>query len=490
MNQKLLLKATNLQKSYGIKKLFNIKSLEVFENERIGLIGINGCGKSTLLKILANQEPVDSGEIKYYSDFTIMNQPDNQHVAIDYSINDYQYYGIFSVFQNQGYSGGENTKKLLAKTFALQKPLLLIDEPTTSLDIESIDQLKIALQNYQGSFVMVSHDKALINQVCNRLWIIDQETVRVFNGSYDDWLKQQSMEFEFKQEEYQSYKKEQQRLTKVARNIREEGNRLLKKPKNMSSSEAILYKNTAKVQQAHVQKRAKAILKRTQQISKKERPKALPKIDNIRFGNLFPIKSHLALTVDNLTIGYESEIIIKQASFVLPSQTKTALIGANGSGKTSIIKAIMNQHPAIKLSPQAVIGYYDQNINQLDEKMIVLDYIMTATTKTKGDIQTVLANLLFTQQDVSKPISVLSGGEKAKVELTRLLVSDCNFLILDEPTNNLDLITKEAVMRLLQQWEGTLLLVTHEQALIEAVAQRVLSIENKETILMKKVISN
>ena len=265
----LLLKATALQKSYGEQTLFDIPCLEIYEGQRIGLVGKNGCGKSTLLRILNGSLLPDNGQIQRRCKIAFLKQEDSLH---PFSVYDLDRTARRFLPQGPGKSGGELRRKGIAAALSQNAPLLFADEPTNNLDLAGISMLEESLLHYQGAVIFVSHDRALLDRVCTILWALDEGKLRIFPGNYSAWAAQQEQERDFAQFEYEQYQKQKNHLIAEARSLRQQAKSMRKAPKRMGNSEARLHKGTATIPQATIQGRAKAIDKRIELLEKKEKP--------------------------------------------------------------------------------------------------------------------------------------------------------------------------------------------------------------------------
>lgn len=482
---KLLIEIFDVHKHYGTKNLFNINHLTVSSGDRIALIGANGSGKSTLLKILRGNLDPDKGHIDRLGSMAYLEQPQGDYEHVDYFETDPYFMGVLDVYNNEGYSGGERTKRALADVLSTNPEILLLDEPTTNMDMKSVENLERILESYQGAYIIVSHDIAFIDTVANKLWIIENNAIRVFEGTYALWEAQKKLEFQTEQDAYDAAVREKKRLEAEVRAIREQARKVIKKPKHMSSKEARLYQGTASIQQGHVQKRAKAMLSRKNHKPLPQRPLNLDPI-NIKLGAKEHIRAHNVISGENVRLTAGNSVLLEDAFFDVASNKKTVILGNNGCGKTTLIQAIISGHPDIKVNPQVRIGVFSQFHESLDTTMDVFNNVMSKTIESQGHVRTVLHNLRFTDDDIIKPISVLSGGERAKLVLAQLIVSDINMLILDEPTNHLDLDTQDAILGMLQLWTHTMLIVTHDRRVIEQLTDDVLMFESKHIVRIHK----
>lgn len=469
----LLLKATALQKSYGEQILFDIPCLEIYEGQRIGLVGENGCGKSTLLHILNGSLEPDNGQIHRRCKIAFLRQEDSLH---PFSAYDLDSSARRFLPQGPGKSGGELRRKGIAAALSQNAPLLFADEPTNNLDLAGISMLEEALLHYQGAVVFVSHDRALLDRVCTSLWALDGGTLRIFPGNYSAWAAQREQERDFAQFEYEQYQKQKNRLTAEARNLRQQAKSMNKAPKRMGNSEARLHKGTATISQAALQKRAKAIDKRIALLEKKEKPF---QPSGIKMGaDAKGFVSRTAARIEHGEIHRGKHLILEDVSFTLPSGSKTIMLGENGAGKTSLAEYLLAGGPGVSFAPGLETGFFTQNHDLLDPDLTVLENAQADSCLTEREVRSILANLLLPAKSLQKPVHLLSGGERAKTAFARLLASQRGLLVLDEPTNHIDFLAAEALEQFLLAWQGTLLLITHDRRLAEKIGQRLLLVEN------------
>lgn len=479
---RILLQASGLRKDIGPRTLFDIPSLMIYEGDRIGLVGANGAGKSTLLSILAGELSPDEGQIDRQCAPAYIHQIGTAEEEVP--LLDAETAGQLGVVQSPRMSGGERTRAAIASALAQNAPLMFADEPTTNLDMEGVTMMQSLFEQHTGALLLVSHDRALLDALCHTIWEIENGTLRVFDGNYSDWMRQKQRERDFAQFEYDQYRGEQRRLQQAHAALSQRASGMRKPPKRMSSSEWLLYKDGAATTQGTVERRAKSILMRLEHLEEKERPANLPEI-RIALGAVTPLVSKTAVSVRGLTVRFadgSGQPLLRDVAFSLPTGKRTALIGPNGSGKTTLIRAITgtlsaDAEQAVQRANGLRVGVFDQLHDALELDKTVLENARAESGLPEHDVRTLLARLEIRRDDVHKKCSVLSGGERAKVMLARLLASDINFLILDEPTNHIDLYTMEALGNVLPLWQGTMLIVSHDRTLISAVAERLLLIE-------------
>lgn len=466
----MLLAARNIKKEFGIQEVLDIKKLEIWEGDRIGLVGYNGAGKSTLLHILYGILKADEGVIERKCDIAMISQSGIREGEADSRL-----ISQFRLQDSAVKSGGEKTRMAIAAAFSKRAPLLFADEPTTNLDIEGIRTLERMLKEYPGAMVVISHDRQLLDTTCNTIWELDEGKIRVFSGNYSAWFTQRQRERDFAQYEYESYQSEKKRLEKATRQVKQDAKGMMKPPKKMGSSEWILYKGVAAVQQKHVQSRGRALESRIAHLEKKEKPAKLPSI-SMSLGASHPMKAKIAARVKDLTVEYEGKKILESVTLEIPTGKRTFLVGRNGCGKTTLVRCLMEQGDHSFITEGARLGYFAQEHETLDKNKTVLENVRKYSMFPESIDRAVLANLNMKERDIHKKISVLSGGERVKTALAQVLVSECNVLILDEPTNHMDIYTMEALEELLKRWDGTMLVITHDRKLTENLADQVITL--------------
>ena len=475
----ILLEANHIKKSFGDQTVLNIDQIRIYDGERIALIGENGAGKSTLLSILAREAEPDEGRVITRCPFAFIHQSGRAEAdGTERMASEFH-----APVDRAGLSGGEETRRRIAEALSENAPMLFADEPTTDLDAEGAQALQKHLLSYRGALLLVSHDRSLLNALCNRVWHLENGAITVFPGTYAEYQDELRRRRAFQQFEYDQYRAEQARLKALAQQKAEWAASVRKAPKRMGNSEARLH--THEYTNAVLRQSAakKTVERRMERLEKKERPSDMPEI-SMTLGVARPVgaKTVLSVNVDSLTAGRRT--LISRSRFSLPTGSRTALIGENGSGKTTLLLAVFAE-PApgtsfqgrAQLNPSALPGYFDQDhARALRLDATALENAMEDSVMSVSTARTVLARLNLKGDNVFKPVRVLSGGERAKIALAKLLLSDVNLLILDEPTNHLDVFTMEALETLLTEYGGTLLFVSHDRAFVSSVANRVIRI--------------
>lgn len=442
------------------KLLFDIASLQIHDKQRIGLVGRNGSGKTTLLNIIKGEISPREGNVTRLTSINLVPQFKNTNI---------------------GKSGGEITQDYLQRALIESPGLLLLDEPTTHLDYERIVWLENELYKFSGAIVVVSHDRTFLDQLCTEIWEIEEASITIYKGNYSEYAKQQKLEKRQDQEAFEKYEKEKQKIEIAIRKKEEKAQRATKKPKNLSASDA--RQKGAKPYYANKQKKlrktASAFETKLEQLTEVTKPKELPSVQ-MNVINEERLKNKIILRGEEIIGKIGNQLLWHPFNFSVKSGEKLAIVGSNGAGKTTLVKKIIDEEEGIRLSPPVKIGYFSQHITILQEQKSILENIQLSSKQNETMIRTVLARMHFWDDDVHKKVQVLSGGEKVKAALAKLFLSEVNVLVLDEPTNFLDIESLEALETLVKSYPGTIIFVTHDRMFIRNVATKIIAIENKE----------
>lgn len=516
----ILLQLNDISKSFDGEDIFNDVNVEIKTGERIGIVGRNGAGKSTLMKIIAGVEGYDTGHIskiknlklgyltqqmtlnttstviqemskpfehikklgqqmtnetdwlaQHASDFDSDNYKDHleryENLSNQYEqLEGYQYESkIKTVLHGlnfdevdfdrsiNDFSGGQKTRLSLAQMLLSEPDLLLLDEPTNHLDMETTEWLEGYLNYFKGAIVIISHDRYFLDKIVNQIYDVALGDVQHYQGNYAQFIEQRDKYYAKRMQEYE---KQQSEIKKL---------------------ETFVDKNIARASTSGMAKSRRKTLEKMQTIDK-------PLIDarsaNITFdfdrntGNdVFHIKQ--------LEIGYE-EPITEPISLEVTKGDHIAIIGPNGIGKSTLIKTIAEKQHAlaghITTGANLKVGYYDQKQAEFKSTKTILDYVWDQyPTMNEKDIRAVLGRFLFVQEDVKKIINDLSGGEKARLQLALLMLERNNVLILDEPTNHLDIDSKEMLEQALQDFDGTIIFVSHDRYFINQLANKIFDLD-------------
>lgn len=519
----IILQGNKLERSFSGDVLFQNISLQVDERDRIALVGPNGAGKSTLLKLLVGEETPTSGEVNTKKDLTLSYLAQNSRFESDKTIYEemlkvfealrqdekrlrqmemdmatvsgqdltrlmMDYDLLAERFRQQGgftyeaeikailngfkfdesmwqmtiaeLSGGQNTRLALAKMLLEKPELLVLDEPTNHLDIETIAWLENYLANYQGALIIVSHDRYFLDKVATVTLDLTPSGLDRYSGNYSRFmaLKAEKLVAEEKQ-----FDKQQKEIAKL---------------------EDFVQKNIVR---ASTTKRAQARRKQLEKIERLDKPTSGRKSAHMTFHAEKP-SGNVVLRVEEAAIGYGDQALSEPINVDINKLDAIAVVGPNGIGKSTLIKSIIGQLPLLKgqlkYGANVETGYYDQTQSHLTSSNTVLEELwQDFSTTSEVDIRNRLGAFLFSGDDVKKSVSMLSGGEKARLLLAKLSMENNNFLVLDEPTNHLDIDSKEVLENALIDFDGTLLFVSHDRYFINRLATKVLEITEKGSTL-------
>lgn len=473
----LVLEASNIKKYYGDRLILEFDELKVYNGDKIGIVGQNGSGKTTLLNILSNETEPDEGFVRRYCDAAYIRQFSEESVCADSRT--LKEFNLVQLTQQNALSGGERTRIKIANALSCCSLLLFADEPTASLDYKGIELFKQKISKVD-TFLLISHDRDLLDELCNKIIEIKDGKLRTYNGNYSFYRKKLQEEMNRMQSEYLKYQDEKTRLEEVYAYRKRLASHISKKPRDKGSrysdSSGARSKGT---QQKNMHRAANAILTRLEKLEAKEKPKEPPGI-KLDFSLTCPPENKIVISAEKLSFSYDNKRIFHNATFRIYNGTKTAIWGENGAGKTTLLNLISGKsNESIHIVPKVRIGYMYQGFENLEHDKSVLENVMKDSVQTQTVARTILARLLIPGNDVYKKVGVLSGGERIKVSLAKLLVSNINVLLLDEPTNYLDMMSMEALENVLREYEGTVLFVSHDSAFINSVANRMLIIENQ-----------
>jgi len=520
----IVLSCSNISKSYVVDTILDKVTFSLNDNEKVGLVGINGAGKSTLFNILCGKTSMDSGEIYISKDCKIGYLEQNTQIESNKSVFDEvmevfipiinmekrlreleqsiseesqkenssildslmdEYAHLMEEFQNKnGYgfkseikgtlkglgfseeqfdmpvnhlSGGQKARVMLAKLLLNKPDILLLDEPTNHLDIQAIDWLERYIKEYKGAAIIISHDRYFLDNTVSKIFYLEKSTLKIYNGNYTSFMKKRKEELELLEKKYEEQQKEIARQEEIIRRF-------------------MSYGGQRYIRQA--QSRQKMLDK----MKKLEMPISENKKSKIRFEP--EIKSgNNVLSVKNLSKYFGDRCLFSNLNFDIYRGEKVGLIGPNGIGKTTLFKIIMGKLPAsdgtVELGHHVNIGYFDQEQSNLNEEKTVVDEIWDEKPSLDHyQIRSLLAQFLFFGDDIFKEISELSGGERSRVALIKLMLSKANFLLMDEPTNHLDIDSKEVLENALINYDGTLLVISHDRYFLNKVTNKILDLSS------------
>lgn len=462
-----MIRIDNLTKVVGARTLFAIDHLSIGACDKVGLIGDNGTGKTTFLRILSSLDTDYAGRVQMNDEISYLLNNLEDELGFIYQRR----------FQQNCSSPGEQQRLKLEHLLVDNKAFLLIDEPTSHLDIKQRKLLAKRPHARNKGFILVSHDRDFINQTCTKIFELVNGKIEVYSGDYSFYLCEREKKYKCAEREYESYVKEKKRLLQVANAIKQQSAKVKTTPKRMGNSEARLHKMGGQQNKKKLDKQVKATLERVNQLEVKSKPYQNAAI-KLNMDEREKIHSKVLIRAENLNKSFDSKVIFKNVNFTIDNTNKVALLGDNGSGKTTLLNMILNgetwTHPNLR------IGYYSQLGETLDYTKTILDNVLLYSIYDQSMTRIILARLGFKTNDVFKQVNVLSDGEKAKVKLAKLLTGNFNYLVMDEPTNFLDIRAIEALEELLQGYDRPLLFVTHDASFINNVADSLLLIENEK----------
>ena len=485
-----MLTIANVSKSYGPRELFAEVSLNIASYDRLGLVGANGAGKSTLFNLILGKEKADDGIIEWErgSDFGYLPQESApvgdetvmQIATSGRSLNpedeDYDYtlepkaHKILAGLgfregdadkQAKTFSGGWVMRAHLARLLVSEPTLLLLDEPTNHLDLEALLWFQDYLMRYSGGLVVISHDRAFLNALCTGIIELRGQRLHRYNGNYDEYL----IEKEARKSQHQSAFKNQQR--------------------EIEHLQKFVDRFGAKASMASRAKSKEKQIARLEEVAIDEPEDDLKKI-HFRFPQ--PIRSGLkVVNLEHIQQSYGEHVVYEDLNFTSERGQRIVLVGPNGAGKSTLLKILANVIPIKaglrELGSNVIPGYFAQNrVDSLNPSLTVLENVMELRTMenklTEQQARGLLGSFLFRKDDVNKPVKVLSGGEKSRLALVRLLVNPPNLLLMDEPTTHLDMGSIDALIGALKTYEGTLIFISHDVHFIKAIAQNVLHVHS------------
>lgn len=464
----------DLSISFPNKVLFEGFNGSVFDNDRIGLLGKNGSGKSTLLKAIAgifrdyDGEITTNGKIVYLDQYRTFDAQTPFEYYSQVSDTPEKQKNVRSILKGFGFdekdwhrpihtfSGGERTKLQLGRLFIEQPDFLLLDEPTNFLDIEGIELLKNLLKNFAGGYIIIAHDRDFLRNVCDKFWEINNERVWVFDMDFDSYRAQRQLIMETQRRQLANMQKEIERLKKIIDQYKKWGrDKAVKQAKSRQKMLDRMLEELEKMPAQYLEEQEKII--------------KIPVPENT---------GYVVLECRDVRWGS----LIKDATFTMYSKDKIALIGPNGSGKTTLLKILTGQidyEGTVKIGHNVKMVYVDQFVERLEPENTAFDEIFEELSdQLDYVIRAYLGRFGFKGEDAFKVVSQLSGGEKQILALAKILLRKPNLLLLDEPTNHMDLAAVEALESALKEYEGNVLIVSHDIELIKNVCNRFLTLKD------------
>jgi macrolide transport system ATP-binding/permease protein len=475
----LRLEANQIERRIGDRLLFRVEgTLRMYEGERVGLVGVNGAGKSTLLSVLAGLEEPDAGTVVRHGTVAVVAQfddPGPEHFGCVTASADVPEDSMPLEYGTM--SGGERTRWRWEQALRKRAAILFADEPTSHLDSDKAAVVEEELRTYEGTVILISHDRALLDAVCTRILELEEGALRDYPGNFSEYLRLKELQREREWFEYDQYAKERKRLTIAAIEKAGQARSMKKKPTGKVDSEARLGKDQFNRRKSKVEKTVQSIQKRIDQLEVKEKPRNREQpVFDIRYH--VPIHAKEAIRLERLERSFGSRQLFLPFSCSIAPGMRLGIVGANGSGKTTLLRAIVDAETGVRLAAGCKIGYFDQRLDVLRDDCTVLEQVAETSEYPEAAIRTALARMLMKRDDVFKPAAVLSGGEKVKAVLAKLFMADHNVLLLDEPTNYLDIFAREKLAQVLKEYPGTIVFCSHDRHFLNELATHLLVIEN------------
>ncbi|APH14073.1 miro-like family protein [Clostridium sporogenes] len=472
----VLIKLDKVKKYYEDKLILDIDNLEIKENSRIGIVGENGAGKTTLIKVILGELDIDEGKVFSHANYSYISQSENYAGSCD----DGRIKSILGAPDNYNefLSGGEKVKISINQALSSNSNFLIADEPTANLDTNTIKSIEKLISEYKGGLLLVSHDRDFLNNLCDNILEIENGKVKLYKCGYSKYLKLKAEEREIEKREYEEYITEKKRLEKAMMVKENQRDSIRKAPKRMGNSEARLFKMGDQKSKKHLDGNIKSLKSRINHLEVKEKPISSKDIKiKITEGNKIPSKT--VIEVKNLDLYIGDKLLIKDGNFKIKNGKKAAIIGENGCGKTTLIKEILRRDTEnIRLSKYISIGYFDQDQDILDKDKTILDNIKSTSSYDESFMRIQLAGFGFKGDTIYKNVSILSGGERVKVALCKIILSDTNTLILDEPTNYLDIKSIEALEKALINTDKTIVMISHDRSFISSICNYIIEIKD------------
>ena len=435
----LIVKAKDIFLEYAGRDILDIEELEIYSYDRIGLVGDNGAGKTSLLKILSGNLTIADADVRRFGSIALIGQLDELDLdAAQDSGEMLSRLNVAGVAQ-ETMSGGEETRAKIASALSQHASAIFADEPTSHLDQDGIRLLVGQLKAFDGALLIVSHDRHFLDQVVDKIWELKDGGISEFWGDYSDYLRQKEEERKAQATRYEEAMRERDRL------------------------EAAIEKQRKKARQVEAPDSIRAV--------------------RFRQSKALELHSKFPISADDFSLSFGNCMLYDHAKFEIPLGAKVAITGGNGTGKTSLLKAIARRADGINISPKAEIGYFEQTGYKFDARQSAISFMQDGCEYSMTEIRGILASMGIGPRDLTKDVGVLSGGEVIKLLLAKMLLGRYNILLMDEPGNYLDIKSAEALEQMMSAYAGTIVFVSHDKRLVENVADIVYEI--KDTKLVK-----
>jgi macrolide transport system ATP-binding/permease protein len=499
----IVLQVKNLQKKFGEREILKNISFEIRQGEKIGLVGWNGSGKTTLVKMLMGSVEPDNGSLTTWPAHLKMGYlPQSTDYSLDVEselldcaeelFQTSKRLGlqkeIIEREQFQYLSGGERLKLSIAKIWANHPEFLILDEPTNHLDLQGITWLTEEVGRYAGAALIISHDRRFLDQTVHKIFEIEDSKLTIYEGNYSAYRTEKRRRYE---QQKRDYEKQQRKVAmieqqvKTLKNWSEKAHREAGKGGSISENRLIGVKEFERVKAKKKDNQVKSKLKRLNlELSKKGVEKPKEETDVFFHFDSAGKRGKRLIEARGLTKQFGDNLLFEKSHFYIKHGERIGLLGSNGAGKTTFIKMLLGEESStmgsIWQSESMKIAYLSQDVSDLPEEKNVYEYLELDERDQITKARTTFANLGMDDVKLSKPISHLSLGERTRVKLVQLILQDYDVLILDEPTNHLDLPSREQLEETLSEFNGTLIIVSHDRFFVEKLCDKLLIIENRQ----------
>ncbi|MBL0385066.1 ABC-F type ribosomal protection protein [Tumebacillus sp. ITR2] len=495
----MLLQTVNLSQSYGIREVLKHIEVEIHTGDRIGLVGRNGEGKSTLMRILAGEETPEEGSVSFYGRVAYVAQ--SLEGFEEQTVSDWlaaQNLTVTTAAAKEmglrdhiwdlpiaNLSGGEQTKVALLAALSTQPDLLLLDEPTNHLDLDAVQLLEKKLRSAKVSLLVISHDRRFLDNVTNQTWALKACEITPYPGNYSQYAAWVTSEEERIEHNYQEYLKERDHLEEAIERKRQWATKG-EKGRKATDSFARNLKAGDKATAANMFSKAKAMEKRLEQLEPQEKPEN-KLVAKVKFLEIETSERPLLLRGEDVTFGYEDRTILNRVNFEVNKNDRIALVGPNGTGKSTLLKLLTGQLQGergnIRVTPTATLGYFDQVFDALNLDRTLLDDLLYLPKMDNTTARLFLGSFLFRGDEVFRKLSTLSYGERVRYVFVKLILSRFNTLILDEPSNHLDIMTREKLEEALDDYPGAFIVASHDRYFLEKMTNKVWEIRDGQLIV-------
>lgn len=497
--------ARDLQKSFGEKTVFSNMEFEIYQQDRIGLVGLNGTGKTTLANILFGSIQADKGIIERMKDPYRIGY---LHQSADYSVSDIHdpdkspeeevllqasRLGLSKLHEwlperLDSLSGGERLKLSLAKVWSSNPDMLILDEPTNHLDLQGIEWLIGEIGQFKGPVMIISHDRHFLDQAVRRIFELQEGKLTMYNGNYTAYREQKQKNYDDQLHQFTVQQREIERIEHQMANLKkwsEKAHRESTKGGSPSENRQMGFKEYHRVKAKKMDQQVKSKMKRLQQEldkNKIEKPSEEAKV-HFQFDSSGK-RGKRIIEAKNLSKRFGDRTLFKNSQFYIKHGEKIGILGSNGAGKTTFIRMLLEEIPPsngeLWISSTLKIAYLNQDINDLPLTKNALEVLDLSEREQIYKARSLLANLGMKEAKLNQPIGSLSMGERIRVKLIDMLLKEYDVLILDEPTNHLDLPSREQFEKTLKEFSGTLIIISHDLYFLEKLSTRLLVFENNK----------